>query len=97
MAEVLKLRPEAPEGPVLSELRNGILALTLSNPPANALSMGTMALLQAELDRARDDRSVRVVVIAAAGKISNAMSETSKNSKGALAEAVTAMVAKTKI
>jgi enoyl-CoA hydratase/carnithine racemase len=69
MAEVLKLRPEAPEGPVLSELRNGILVLTLSNPPANALSMETMALLQAELDRARDDRSVRVVVIAAAGKL----------------------------
>jgi enoyl-CoA hydratase/carnithine racemase len=69
MAEVLKLRPEAPEGPVLSELRNGILVLTLSNPPANALSMETMALLQAELDHARDDASVRVVVIAAAGKL----------------------------
>jgi enoyl-CoA hydratase/carnithine racemase len=69
MAEVLKLRPEAPEGPVLSELRNGILVITLSNPPANALSMEAMGILQAELDRARDDRSVRVVVIAAAGKL----------------------------
>jgi enoyl-CoA hydratase/carnithine racemase len=69
MTEVLKLRPEAPEGPVLSELRNGILVITLSNPPANALSMEAMGILQAELDRARDDRSVRVVVIAAAGKL----------------------------
>jgi enoyl-CoA hydratase/carnithine racemase len=69
MAEVLKLRPEAPEGPILSELRSEILVLTLSNPPANALSMEVMTALQAEFDRARDDRSVRVVVIAAAGKL----------------------------
>jgi enoyl-CoA hydratase/carnithine racemase len=69
MAEVLKLRPEAPEGPILSELRSEILVLTLSNPPANALSMEVMTALQGELDRARDDRSVRVVVIAAAGKL----------------------------
>jgi enoyl-CoA hydratase/carnithine racemase len=69
MAEVLKLRPDALGGPVLSERRNGILVLTLSNPPANALSMETMALLQDELDRARHDAAVRVVVIAAAGKL----------------------------
>jgi enoyl-CoA hydratase/carnithine racemase len=69
MAEVLKLRPDAPGGPVLSERRNGILVLTLSNPPANALSMEAMAALQDELDRARHDAAVRVVVIAAAGKL----------------------------
>jgi len=46
-----------------------ILRLTLDNPPANALSVAVVAALQAELDRARDDISVRVVVIAAAGSL----------------------------
>jgi enoyl-CoA hydratase/carnithine racemase len=69
MAEVLKLRQDEPQGPILSEQNRGILVLTLANPPANALSMMAMEALQAELDRARDDRSVRVVVIAAAGKL----------------------------
>lgn len=69
MAEVVKLKREEPQGPILSEQRNGILVLTLANPPANALSMEAMGALQDELDRARDDRSIRVVVIAAAGKL----------------------------
>ena len=46
-----------------------ILRLTLDNPPANALSVAVVAALQAELDRARSDQSVRVVVIAAAGSL----------------------------
>jgi len=46
-----------------------ILRLTLDNPPANALSVAVVAALQAELDRARDDTSVRVVIIAAAGSL----------------------------
>ena len=69
MAEVLQMKREEPEGPVLAEQVNGILILTLANPPANALSMTTMEVLQGELDRARDDSSVHVVVIAAAGKL----------------------------
>jgi enoyl-CoA hydratase/carnithine racemase len=69
MAEVLKLKRDEPQGPVLSDQRGGILVLTLSNPPANALSMTVMEALQEELDRARDDKSVRVVVVAAAGKL----------------------------
>jgi enoyl-CoA hydratase/carnithine racemase len=69
MAEVLQMKREEPEGPVLAEQANGILILTLANPPANALSMTTMEVLQGELDRARDDSSVHVVVIAAAGKL----------------------------
>jgi enoyl-CoA hydratase/carnithine racemase len=69
MAEVLQLKREEPQGPVLSRQDNGILVLTLANPPANALSMATMGVLQDELDRARNDAAVRVVVIAAAGKL----------------------------
>lgn len=46
----------------------GIATLTLNRPAArNALSRGLMGALQAELDRIAYDRSVRVVVIAAAG------------------------------
>ena len=50
--------------------RNGaVLRLTLNNPPANTLSLAVIEALQAELDAARDDEQVRVVVIAAAGKL----------------------------
>ncbi len=46
----------------------GIATLTLNRPAArNALSRGLMGALQGELDRIAADRSVRVVVIAAAG------------------------------
>jgi enoyl-CoA hydratase/carnithine racemase len=53
--------------------RNGhVLRLTLDNPPANALSVEVMDALRSELDAARDDASVRVIVIAAAGKLFSA-------------------------
>lgn len=73
MAEVLRMRREhlSEEGPVLSKLEDGILRLTLANPPANALSLATMAALQEGLDHAREE-SVRVVIIAAAGKLFSA-------------------------
>lgn len=57
------------DGPLGSRLADGVLTLTLANPPANALSMAMLAALQAALDRARDDEAVRVVVIEAAGKL----------------------------
>jgi enoyl-CoA hydratase/carnithine racemase len=69
MAEILAMRRIEPEGPVIAEQGGGILRLTLANPPANALSVATMAALQTEIDRARDDKAVRVVVLAAAGKV----------------------------
>jgi enoyl-CoA hydratase/carnithine racemase len=69
VAEILALKPSAPEGPVLAVQENGILRLTLAHPPANALSIAVMAALKSELDRARDDKSVRVIVLAAAGKV----------------------------
>jgi len=46
-----------------------MLWLTLENPPANALSLELMEALQSALDAAADDDSVRVIVIAAAGKL----------------------------
>jgi len=53
--------------------RNGpILRLTLENPPANALSIAAMDALQRALDAARDDDSIRVVVIAGSGKLFSA-------------------------
>ena len=49
-----------------------VLRLTLNNPPANVLSVAVMKWLQAELDAARDDASVHVVVIGAGGKLFSA-------------------------
>ena len=46
--------------------------LTIQNPPANLLSIAVMESLQSELEAAADDASVRVVVIAAAGKLFSA-------------------------
>lgn len=46
----------------------GIATLTLNRPAQrNALSIALMTALQAEFDRIKEDRSVKVVVIAAAG------------------------------
>ena len=61
------------EGGIIGVGQQGaVLRLTLNNPPANALSFEAMEGLQAELDAARDDTSVRVIVIAAAGKLFSA-------------------------
>jgi enoyl-CoA hydratase/carnithine racemase len=57
-------------GDLLRVERNGpILRLTLDNPPANALSIEALGALQAQLDAARDDDNVRVVVLAGSGKL----------------------------
>jgi enoyl-CoA hydratase/carnithine racemase len=44
----------------------------LQNPPANLLSVRVMETLLTELEAARDEESVRVVIIAAAGKLFSA-------------------------
>ena len=54
------------------EPKGGVLRLTIDNPPANALSVDVMESLQSALDGARDDPGVRVIVIAAAGKLFSA-------------------------
>ena len=51
---------------------DAVLRLTLQNPPAHLLSVAVMEFLVAELDLARDDKAVRVIVIAAAGKLFSA-------------------------
>jgi len=57
---------------VEAELQGRILRLTLQNPPANALSIEVLESLQSRLDAARDDEAIRVIVIAAAGKLFSA-------------------------
>ncbi|MFZ2101034.1 MAG: enoyl-CoA hydratase [Oricola sp.] len=58
--------------PVTRDLAGPAMRLTLSNPPANALSIATMEAMMAALEEARADKAVRVIVIAAAGKIFSA-------------------------
>ncbi|OJU67149.1 MAG: enoyl-CoA hydratase, partial [Rhizobiales bacterium 63-7] len=75
MAEVVSFRKDGVEDApalVTADRAEGILRLTLTNPPANALSIAMMDALAAELDKARKDRAVKVVVIAAAGKVFSA-------------------------
>jgi enoyl-CoA hydratase/carnithine racemase len=67
MADIVSLKRDSSEPASAAE--PGILRITLSNPPANLLSLEVMRDIQAELDRARDDSAVRVIVIAAAGKM----------------------------
>ncbi|RFC67287.1 MULTISPECIES: enoyl-CoA hydratase [Mesorhizobium] len=69
MAEILAM-PRADQQALLRvEQADGVLRLILNRPPANALSIDLIAELQAELDRSAADSSVRVVVIAAQGKV----------------------------
>src|SRR5262245_50887035 len=57
-----------PEPVLLRQDADGIAILTLNRPQQrNALSVGLMTTLQEELDRIKADRSVQVVILAAAG------------------------------
>ena len=60
----------SPESDLLQEQdARGVLTLTLNRPQAfNALSAGLLSAMQAALDRAAQDNSLRAVVVAAAGK-----------------------------
>ncbi|HEX6784855.1 MAG TPA: enoyl-CoA hydratase [Sphingomicrobium sp.] len=58
--------------PISTQHEGAILRLTLNNPPANALSVELMEALQEALDSARGDDTIRVIVIAAAGKLFSA-------------------------
>jgi 2-(1,2-epoxy-1,2-dihydrophenyl)acetyl-CoA isomerase len=60
--------PAVAEPPVRTELADGILAVTLARPEKkNALDLEALGQLAAALERARDDRQVRVVVLRAEG------------------------------
>ena len=66
--------PAAAEPVLLRSEAQGVVGLTLNRPGQyNALSRELLRQLQAELDRIKDDPSVRVVVIAAPMKPAAAM------------------------
>ena len=72
MADVVSFRKEEPTGLVRVERAEPILRITLSNPPANALSIAVMEALGAALDAVAADDAIRVVVLASTGKVFSA-------------------------
>ncbi len=69
MAEIVAMKRSDPQGPLAVEQQGAVLRIVLASPPANALSASIMDAMQKELDRARDDCAVRVIVLAADGSI----------------------------
>lgn len=69
MNQTVRARGDGDRLYVETDLRDGILRVTMANPPANALSIAMMAALQRAFDAALDDAAVRVVILAAAGKV----------------------------
>lgn len=71
---VVELKQQQDAGLVKTELKGAVLRLELNNPPANALSIAMMEALKSALEAARQDGSVRAVVIASAtpGKLFSA-------------------------
>jgi enoyl-CoA hydratase/carnithine racemase len=64
----MSANPQSEQPLVLREVRDGVCTLTLNRPQArNALSVAMMESLQSELDAIREDRDIRVVVVAANG------------------------------
>ena len=57
---------------VKEHLAEGILRITLLNPPANALSIALMTSLKEALERAGENRDVRVVILQHEGKVFSA-------------------------
>lgn len=74
MADIVSLSREGspPETPLAVSLAEGVLRLTLNNPPANALSIALLERLHRELDAASENTDVRVLIIAAHGKLFSA-------------------------
>lgn len=72
MAEALARQAEADFRLVGVENTDGILRLTLANPPANPLSLATMQALIDALEVARTDAAVRVIIIRHEGKVFSA-------------------------
>jgi enoyl-CoA hydratase/carnithine racemase len=72
VADIVAIKRSEPAGPVAATTERSILRLVLSNPPANALSRAVIDELQAAFEAARGDPAVRVIVIAASGKLFSA-------------------------
>jgi enoyl-CoA hydratase/carnithine racemase len=65
-----KQKPAPETGPIhLERPRAGVLRLVLANPPANALSEAMLDALQGAIDDATADISIRVIILAAEGKL----------------------------
>ena len=58
--------------PVTREVNQGVMRLTIANPPANALSEAVLAALADHLSAAIDDGDVRVIVMTAHGPVFSA-------------------------
>lgn len=69
MGELLAMNRNEGRPLLRSSLSGGVLRLTLCNPPANALSLEMMARLRGALDQSLADDDVRVVVLAAEGRV----------------------------
>ena len=69
MADVVSLKADGAPSPLIVEEADGILRLTLNSPPANALSIAMMETLKSEILRAGADKSVRVIILGARGKV----------------------------
>ena len=63
---------EVKQSVVQSRIEGSVLTLTLANPPANALSIAVLDALKSALNAAATDKSVRVVVVEASGKLFSA-------------------------
>src|SRR5436190_12281941 len=72
MADLSIVERDNRGAPIRAERQSAVLRLTLRNPPANVLSVEVMEALQTALDATRDEADVRVVVIAAEGKLFSA-------------------------
>ena len=57
---------------VIAERQGSVLRLTIQNPPANLLSFAVLQSLQTELEAAARDENVRVIIVAATGKLFSA-------------------------
>ncbi len=72
MADVVALKQQEEDTAVVARKADGVLRLTLNNPPANALSLAVLEALGQRLEAAAGDRDVRVVVLDAGGKVFSA-------------------------
>ena len=57
---------------VRTEVRNGVLTITLDRPKANAIDVATSALLYAAFKRLQDDTLLRVAIITGTGRFFSA-------------------------
>lgn len=73
MADIVSMKQKQDtDALIVAERYDGILRLSLNNPPANALSVALMEALLRNLEEARDDAQTRVIIIASLAKVFSA-------------------------